>query len=276
MRRILLAFLVLLAMPSALIPLPLFLYAGRSQAATTEYLLAAGDIIRVSVYQNPDLMTSARVTESGTITFPLLGSVKVGGLAIFEAEALIAGGLEQRGLVKSPQVSILLQELRGSQVVVYGQVNKAGRYPLETTGMRLSDALALAGGIAPTGADIVVVTGERDGKPFRHEVDIPSMYRGDGQNDKNMYMVGGDTVFVGRAPVFYIYGEVQKPGALRLEREMTLMQAVAAGGGLTPRGTLRGVRVNRRDASGKLGEMRMNLESGIQENDVIYIRASLF
>jgi polysaccharide biosynthesis/export protein len=69
---------------------------------------------------------------------------------------------------------------------------------------------------------------------------------------------------------------VQKPGVFRLERDMSLMQAVAAGGGLTPRGTLRGIKVSRRDASGKLATQSLALEAGLQANDVIVVGESLF
>jgi polysaccharide export outer membrane protein len=83
-------------------------------------------------------------------------------------------------------------------------------------------------------------------------------------------------LFVDRAPVVYIYGEVQKPGPIRLERGMNVMQALAAGGGVTARGTARGLRVHRRDADGqvKISEPAMN--APLVEGDVIYVRESLF
>lgn len=240
-----------------------------------EYALAAGDIVRVSVYQNPDLNIAARVAENGNISFPLIGSVKIGGLAVSEAEALIAKKLEQGGFVRQPQVTILLQEIRGNQVSVLGQVNRPGRYPLDTTNIRVTDALALAGGISATGADVVVVTGARAGKPFRYELDIPALYQS-ADEGKDMLLAAGDTLYVDRAPVFYIYGEVQHPGVFRLGRGMTLMQAIAAGGGVTQRGTLKGVQVNRRDAKGKLVASEPGMDTALSPDDVVYVRESLF
>src|SRR5271166_6288267 len=64
-----------------------------ARAALAEYVLGSGDVLKVTVYQNPDLTTETRVSESGVVTFPLLGSVKVGGLSIGQAEKLIADGL---------------------------------------------------------------------------------------------------------------------------------------------------------------------------------------
>jgi polysaccharide export outer membrane protein len=83
-------------------------------------------------------------------------------------------------------------------------------------------------------------------------------------------------VFVERAPKFYIYGEVQKPGSYRLERNMTVLQVLAVGGGLTARGTERGMRIKRRDADGKLTEIKTNKEDLVQVDDVIYVKESLF
>jgi len=165
-------------------------------------------------------------------------------------------------------------QIRGNQVSVLGQVNRPGRYPLETADVRLSDMLATAGGIAVTGADTVILTGVREGKPYRREIDIATMYL-QGQTGDDVVLVGGDALYVHRAPVFYIYGEVQRPGAYRVERDMTIMQALATGGGLTPKGTQRGVRVNRR-AGGKVQSIEPSLDDLLKPDDVVYVKESIF
>jgi polysaccharide biosynthesis/export protein len=240
-----------------------------------EYVLGPGDILRITVFQNPDLATETRVSEAGTLSFPLIGSVPVGGLSLSQGEKKIADMLRQGGFVQKPQVNILPTQIRSSQVAVLGQVNRPGRYPLETVNMRLSDMLATAGGIASTGADTVVLVGTREGKAIRREIDIPSLYlKGDSAGD--ILLTGGDVLYVNRAAVFYIYGEVQHPGAFRLERDMTIMQGLATGGGLTIRGTERGLRVHRRDADGKLQIIEAKLDEPLKADDVIYVRESLF
>jgi polysaccharide export outer membrane protein len=249
--------------------------AQSSAATANDYVLAAGDIVHIQVYQNPDLTTDTRVSESGRISFPLLGGVQVGGLTIPEAESLIAKQLSDGRLVVKPQVIVLLQEIKGNQVAVLGQVTKPGRYPLETNNMRISDLLAEAGGIAEKGGDTVLVSGTRNGKAFRKEVDIPGMYNG-GDLANDIIMHGGDAIFVNRAPVFYIYGEVQKPGIYRLDKDMSLMQAVAAGGGSTPRGTLKGIQVNRRSPNGKMAVIEPKMDESLQPNDVVFVRESIF
>lgn len=255
-----------------------FLMLGAANAAnekSAEYLLGPGDVIRVSVFQSPDLTLETRVSENGSITYPLIGNVPVGGQSLASAEAKIAKLLKDGGFVVQPQVSVLLIQIRGNQVAVLGQVNRPGRYPLETANTRLTDLLSQAGGIAATGSDVVVFSGVRDGKLVRREIDVTEMFlKGSAEND--LPLKGGDILYVHRSPVFYIYGEVQRPGVFRLEREMTVMQALASGGGLTQKGTQRGLRVHRRGADGKTQILEPGLDELIRANDVVYVKESIF
>ena len=244
-------------------------------AATTEYRLGSGDVVRVVVFQNPDLTLETRVTEAGVVSYPLLGNIRLGGLTVTAAEKLIADGLRNGNFVKQPQVTLVLMQVRGNQASVLGQVNRPGRYPIEVADMRLSDLLATAGGTATTGTDLVVLTGTRNGKPYRLEVDLPTLFSSGGR-DKDVLIVNGDTAWVDRQPIVYIYGEVQRPGAMRLERDMTLLQALAAGGGLTLRGTERGVRVHRKEADGSVRVLESTMTDKLRDGDVVFVRESLF
>jgi polysaccharide export outer membrane protein len=258
--------------------LMVFLTSGAAQAQNgknAEYVLGPGDIVRITVFQNPDLTTETRVSEAGTLSFPLIGSVPVGGLSLSQGEKTIADMLREGRFVQMPQVNILPVQIRSSQVAVLGHVNRPGRYPLETVNMRLSDMLATAGGVATTGSDTVVLMGTREGRAIRREIDIPALFL-KGEVASDIPLTGGDVLYVSRAPMFYIYGEVQRPGAFRLERDMTVMQGLATGGGLTIRGTENGLRVHRRDAAGKLQIIEPNLDEPLKANDVIYVRESLF
>ncbi len=243
--------------------------------AQPEYLLTPGDILKISVFKNPDLSLDVRVSESGAIGYPLIGSVPVKGLTLPAAEAKIAQMLRDGGFVVNPQVNILLTEGFGNLVSVIGEVNKAGRYSTDAAGGHVSGMLAAAGGIAPDGGEVVSVSGTRNGKPFRREVDIVKM-SSSGNTADDIELYGGDTLYVSRAPLFYIYGQVQKPGQYRLERGMTVMQALATGGGVTGKGTQRGIVRHRRDASGKVKEESVSLDEDVQDKDVIYVKESLF
>jgi polysaccharide biosynthesis/export protein len=243
--------------------------------ALEEYLLNPGDIIKISVFKNPDLAAEARVSEAGSIGFPLIGSVPVAGLTLAGTERKISQMLKDGGFVLNPQVNVLLTLSVGNQVAVLGEVNKPGRYPIEGAGGHVSGMLASAGGISATGADIVILTGTRAGKPFRREVDVVKMSQSASSAD-DPELSGGDTLFVNRAPQFYIYGQVQRPGGYRLEKGMTVMQALATGGGVTGKGTTRGVVMHRKDPAGKVKESKVNLDTELQDQDVVYVKESMF
>ena len=237
--------------------------------------LGAGDLVRVTVFQNPDLATETRVAGNGTIVFPLLGEVALGGLSPAGAGERIAAQLRQRDFLKNPQVSVAVVQVRSRQVSVLGQVARPGRYALDEASPRLTDVLALAGGIAPAGDDSVTVMRSRDGRPERLAIDVAGMYRS-GDLSQNLEMQDGDTIFVQRAPVFYIHGEVQRAGAYRLEPGMLVMRALSLGGGLTPRGTERAPRIHRRMPDGSVRQLDARLGDAVQPDDVIYFRESLF
>jgi polysaccharide export outer membrane protein len=237
--------------------------------------LGEGDSLRITVFQNPDLTTETRISERGSITFPLIGEVVIAGLTPAGAEAEIAKQLIRGKFVLKPQVSLNVVRVRSRQVSVLGQVARPGRYPLDDTSSNLSDILALAGGVSPTGDDNVTVMVKRNGKTAKLEINVPTMYR-TGDLSRNLQLENGDTIFVQRAPVFYIYGEVQRAGSYRLEQAMTVMQALSLGGGVTPRGTDRGLKIRRRAPDGTFQAIDARLTDPVQPDDVIYIRESLF
>ncbi|OYT98984.1 MAG: polysaccharide export protein EpsE [Burkholderiales bacterium PBB1] len=246
-----------------------------SAPVINEYKLGSGDVIRISVYQNLDLTLETRVTEAGLVTFPLLGTIRLGGLGVTAAEKLISDGLRNGNFVKQPQVTIVVLQVRGNQASVLGQVNRPGRFPIEVADMRLTDLLATAGGTSPIGSDRVVLSGTRNGAPYRMEVDLPTLF-GPGGRDKDVVIQNGDTLWVDRQPLIFIYGEVQRPGATRLERGMTVMQALATGGGLNLRGTERGIRVHRKGADGKVQVLQPKMDDTLLEGDVVFVQESLF
>ncbi len=256
-------------------PLALESSASVLAASTQDYRLGSGDSIGVQVFQNPDLTVEARVSESGVIRYPLIGNVQIGGLSLADAEKTIADALLSGGFVRSPQVNISLKQVRGNQVSVLGQVNRPGRFPLETGNTRVSDMLATAGGVTPAGDDVLILTGQRQGQAFRRVIDIPGLFLNQKPED-DMVVAGGDTLYINKAPVFYIYGEAQRPGPYRIERGMTVMQALAQGGGPTARGSQNRLKLHRRDVNGKVIETVPQLTDVVRPEDVIYVRESIF
>jgi polysaccharide export outer membrane protein len=264
------SFLLLSAMPGVHAQAP-----AQAAPPNADYRLGPGDAIGVQVFQSPDLSVDARVSENGVISYPLVGSVQLGGLSIAEAEQKIADALRSGGYVRSPQVNIILRQVRGNQVAVLGQVNRPGRFPLETFNTRVSDMLAAAGGVTPGGDDVLILTGQRQGQAFRRVIDIPGLFLNQ-KPEEDVVLAGGDTLYVNKAPVFYIYGQAQRPGPYRIERGMTVMQALAQGGGPTARGSQNRLMLHRRDAAGKVIETVPQLTDAVRPEDVIYVRESIF
>jgi len=245
------------------IAIGIFLLAMSAGAWAQADKLGVGDAIHVTVFQQPDLTTDARISEKGSIAMPLIGEVKIAGLSQPEAAAQIAGKLKDGQFLKNPQVAVAITTVRSRQVSVLGAVARPGRYPLDDTSSQLSDVIAAAGGITAAGADTVVVI--RDGKETR----LPVI-------GKSFELKGGETINVERAPVFYIHGEVARSGAYRVEPNMTVMQAIAAGGGVTPRGSDRRLKLRRVGADGKLVEKDASLKDPVKADDVIFVKEALF
>ena len=263
--------------------LPQLAAAQPTQQATTQAVAAAsaleavgtGDRLNITVFRNPELTTEARVNDLGMITFPLIGEVKVGGMSPQQVGATIAAKLRDGRFVVNPEVNVAVAQVNSRQVSVLGNVAKPGRYPIDASNKRLTDFIAAAGGVAGPGSDTVTIVQAKDGGSTKTDVDLARMFT-EGNLKANMELAPGDTIYVHKAPVVYVYGEVQKAGAYRLEPHMTVMQAIAMGGGLTVRGTERGVRIHRRDASGNVKKMDVALTDTVQSDDVVFVKESLF
>ena len=326
-----------------------------------DYILGAGDLVRISVYGSPDLLTEARLSAAGTITFPLIGELALGGLSPAISEKKIAEQLEKGGFVKKSQVNLVVIQYQSQFVSVLGDVYKPGKFPLDRPST-LSDVLAMAGGVTPNGSDMVtlirseagkttklaydlrdllkkaddsgnpqannpvvagddiiyvnarevsvlgqvnrpgkysvasgvrtvidflsqaggvaggadniIVISKRNGKTIKQEIDVDQLYK-KGDTSFNFELTDGDSIYVPRTPVFYIYGEVQRPGAFRLERNMSVGQALSTGGGLSQRGTERGMKI-KRNTQGQLKTITAKSGDLLQPDDILYVSESLF
>jgi len=236
-----------------------------------DYQLGASDLLHITVFDHPELALDARVSQSGNITYPLIGVVHVEGLSTHEAEEMIAAKLTEGSFIKKAQVSILVGDFQSQKVSVIGQVSKPGQYPLIGT-QKVLDVLALAGGILPESAADQATLIRANGNV--QLIDLQKL--SDGDLRLNFEVHSGDTLSVARAAQFYIYGEVQHPGVYRLGRNMTVSQAIAAGGGLTKHGTERGAKVKRRDSSGNEHQYRAKSTDVLKPDDVLLIKESLF
>jgi polysaccharide export outer membrane protein len=246
-------------------------FAGAARADSADYLLGAGDLVRVSVFGYPDMTADVRVDESGSIRYALVGALSVAGRSTRDVETTLAERLANGGFIRSPQVSVLVMEYLSQTVAVMGEVAKPGQYSL-TQRRKVLDLLAQAGGVVTGMASDTATLLRADGSKL--QVSLFELFQGN--PEQNVAISPGDTLYVPRASQFYVYGEVQRPGAYRLERRMTVSQAISAGGGLTPRGSERRATVKRRDEAGGEIEVAVRGSDTLEADDVLYVKEALF
>jgi polysaccharide export outer membrane protein len=239
-----------------------------------EYLIGTDDVLQIKVYGYDDLATSTRVSENGRIVFPLIGEIEVGGQTEFEAARKITQLLAKGGFIQNANVTVTVFEYKNQQVSVLGQVKAPGIYILKSKNT-LIEMIAMAGGLAELGDDRVIITRLANGIPVKQEVNLRTTLESP-EHGQTILIQRGDIIYVPKAPMFYIYGEVQRAGSFRLEPNMTVAQAVSLGGGLTPRGTLRGIMIKRRDANGISQEIEVELSDKVLKDDVVVIDERLF
>jgi polysaccharide export outer membrane protein len=224
------------------------------------------------------------VDGDGTIDFPLLGRMKAGGMSLREMQEALVEGLGAKYL-RNPQVSVEVAEYRSQTIFITGEVRQAGTYPIRGN-TKLMEALAMAGGTSPQASDEILIVHPREGRATTGPVlpddkdsaetrhvslrDLQS-----GQMSENVDLRDGDTIFVPRAETIFVTGYVRSPGPYVMTRGMTVLQAISLAGGLTERGSNRGIRILR-TADGKQVEVGASLSDLVQPGDTIVVRQRFF
>ncbi len=252
----------------------------RSNTDRSDYLLGAGDLIELKVFEAENLDTKARVSSRGQITLPLLGQVAVKGLSAREAEEKIERLFAAR-YIKNPHISIFVEERYSQRVTIAGKVKKPGTYDLVSR-QRLLDVLGLAGGLSGEAGPTVQVrrsnTDSGEGQVFL--VDLERMIK-EGNTDLNIEINGGDVIFVPEAGSFFVDGAVRKPGSYHIKQQMIIQEAVQSAGGFAPWANRKQVTLIRYNDAGKREVVELDLESNpegynikIRDRDVIVAKGS--
>ena len=258
-----------------LLALALLLAGAQAGAQSMREVLGAGDTVRITTFRHPDLTTEARIAEDGKLNVPFVGQVTLQGKTPVEAARHIADLMKKGNFLVNPQIDVSVLEARSRQVSVLGFVTRPGRYMLEGAAAKVTDVLAMAGGLVPAASDTVVVTRTRQGKSESLNIDLAAIIQR-GDSTKDIEVGSGDSVFVPKAPVIYVYGEVTRGGSYRLEPGMTVMQALSVAGGISPRGSERRVKLRRKEADGSWKETSAEPLDVVSADDVIYVRESIF
>jgi polysaccharide export outer membrane protein len=242
--------------------------APEAEVARTEYRVGPGDLLKVSVYRSPDLDTNVRVTEGGSVAIGSIGSLVVNGLTPAEIGQRIAAKLKSAGILLDPTVNVLVSEYHSKTVSVLGSIGKPGEYPLDRSGLSLTEVLARAGANLDNGAAIVTVTSPGEGEPQR--VRLADLVSG----GRDRPARAGESIFVQSAPLFYVSGEVQRAGGYPLQPGMTVGQAVAVAGGVTPRGSPSRLKVTHAGEPGSPHKAKAS--EAVQPNDLIVVGPRIF
>lgn len=271
-RNLFILFLFIMTMTSA--------FQAKAADART---LGVGDVVKITVYGQPDLTTVTRISENNTINFPLVGDVIIGGMSAPSAENQIEYQLSSKGFVKNPQVNLFVEQRLqtfADTVTILGYVEKPGNYVLQGAaieGVRtLVDLIAAAGGIRrQEAASTGILTRIEGGKRQQFTFDVIEMLTVGLRDPAISKLKGGDVVYIPEMDVFYVYGEVQRSGRYRLERGMRVMQALAVGGGMTEHGSEKGIQIQR-NINGKIKTLKSNLTDVVLKDDVIYVKEGFF
>jgi polysaccharide export outer membrane protein len=252
-----------------------------SKGERTNYVVGPGDVLTVHVFYEPQLSGSFRVENDGQFGYPFLGRVDAGGKTVGAIATLIKDRLSD-GYLRNPQVTVDVEQFRSQSVFVMGEVRTPGKYILSGS-ITLLDALAQAGSPTPAaGAEILILhptTGTAEGPTLPNQRDAEVMRVNmreieDGRLSRNMTIRDGDTIFVPKAERFFVIGMVRNPGAYVLERNTTVLQAISTAGGISERGSNRGLKIVRIVAN-KRTEFDAKPTDIVQPSDTIVVRQRL-
>jgi polysaccharide export outer membrane protein len=188
--------------------------------------IAPGDLLDVSEFHTPEFRSTVRVTAAGTVNLPMVGDVLVLSMDESQAAGAIAAKLVSRGMLRHPQVRVLVISSVGQDVSILGEVTRPGVYPYGVH-HQLLDLLAAAGGTSAAAGTLAYVYHRADPAAAHVVVLDRSGANADGQH--NPELEPGDTVQMSRAGLVYVVGDVIRPGGFALEpgQPMTVLQAVS-------------------------------------------------
>ena len=239
-----------------------------------KYMIGSQDLLKITVFDEADLTNSYRVDSDGFITFPYLNRVAAGGLTLGELQDRIRT-LLSAGFIKNPQVRVEIDQYKSQSVFVSGEVRAPGKITMTGT-MSLLEALAAAGSATSAASSELTIAHPKKG-PDQAASDLVRVNWKDLQLGKgtDVALQDGDIINIPKAQTFFITGQVRNGGGFVLEPGMTVQQAIALAGGLTERGSDRGVTATRL-VNGKSTEVNLKLEDKVQPNDTLIVRQRFF
>lgn len=166
-------------------------------ARSENYRLSANDMVHIKVFQEDELETTTRISKDGAITFPFIGSVRIGGSTVEEASQTIRERL--REYIINPQVTVLITDYSKRRFTVLGQVARPGTYDMpDDSSINLLEALGMAGGYTRIANPSKIILKRRvNGSEVIFKLNAKSMSQG--ENTNRFEVLPGDTIFVGES-----------------------------------------------------------------------------
>ena len=247
-------------------------FTAHGQTADSGYQIGPGDVLKISVYDHPDLSTVVRVDDQGRIAFPLVGQVEIAGQTAAAAAQIVTARLNGDYVV-NPQVSLFVEEFRSQKVVVIGEVMRPGVYELSgpTT---LLELVSKAGGLtrlAGRSATIHRTSGQENTFTINVGEALDS-----GKGTADVRLLDGDTVTIAKAGVVYVTGQVNRPAAYSIEPDMTVIKAVTLAGGFTQLAAEGRIKIIRKVDGNEQVLNRVTLHDKLQAEDVMVVPESFF
>ena len=242
-------------------------------AWTTDYVLGPGDVIKVTVYDNDDLLTKTRVSDDGNIIMPLLGQVKVDGLTVSQASGQVAGLLAD-GYIINPQVNIFVEEFRSKKAVVLGQIHRPGVLEMSGT-ITFLELISRAGGLAGDYGETATIKRKDSSASELITINLKSLIEG-GDVTQNISIMDGDTIYVSKAGMCYVNGEVKRPDAYKCGDNITVLKLITLAGGFTGKASKSSVRILRIVDGEKRLYKDVPMEMKVMPDDVIIVPESFF
>jgi len=252
----------------------LFVFVSASFAGSGGYVVGEGDVLKITVYDHPDLATKVRVNGDGQILMPLLGHVDVAGLTVSQISKKLAKMLAD-GYLVDPQVNVFIEEYGSKKAVILGMVKNPGLYELSgpTT---LLELISKAGGLSKdAGNKVTIKRIDPDGKKEVINIDLKALMEG-GDISLNVQIKDGDNVYVSKAGMVYVTGEVKEPDAYKIDEGTTVIKAIALAGGFTGKAAKGKIKIIRLVNGKKIVLKNVPLDTPVLPEDVIVVPESFF
>ncbi len=242
-------------------------------AATEEYIVGEGDVLNINVYENPDLSTKVRVSAGSTIRVPLLGEVSLEGLTVSQVSVKIESLLAD-GYLVNPQVDVFIEEYRSKNAIILGEVYRPGQYELRGS-ISFLEFISKAGGLKPEAGNIATIKRESEQDTDIITIDLEALIK-KGDTAQNIPVRGGDTIYISKAPLYYVSGEVKKPDSYKYESGLTVIKAITKAGGFSDIAAKGKVRIIRKISGEEQLLERVAMDETILPDDIIVVPESFF